>query len=250
MTGRALSGRQLLGHDGSVTTLHRTYSGKVAYIGDTVGERGREWFTVSVGPTGSRTVQARCEIDDSQVLRHVHYSVDAQWRPLDAHIRLEVGGAFLGTGWFRFDPVSSDGGGLAECETQMRDGGRVSQRMERSAGSTFGAHPVVCDVWHLGAHPPATCLPGVARGHTAFMSSLLPNGASGPMLSTMTYDVVYEADESVTVPAGTFDTHHYRYVFSDGHADEHIWYTSDDLILVQIRWDLLSTTYQLVELDR
>ena len=43
--------------------------------------------------------------------------------------------------------------------------------------------------------------------------------------------------------------HHYRYVFTDGHPDEHVWYAGADLIIVKIRWDLLKTTYVLTELS-
>ena len=39
-------------------------------------ERGREWFTVSVSPSGARTLTARCEMDDSEVERSVMYAVD------------------------------------------------------------------------------------------------------------------------------------------------------------------------------
>jgi hypothetical protein len=230
---------------------HRSYSGRVAYIGDGDGsgpvERGRESFTVTVHADGHRTIAARCEIDDSQVLRHVHYTVDENWRPLDAHIRLDVGGRFVGSGWFDW---AADG--TANCETKMAAGGRVSQRIgvrpgeEGYGASSFGAHPVACDVWHLGAHLNADI--GVVRPHRAWMSSLLPNGASGPMLSTMAFGVEDLGTETLTVPAGTFSTRHVRYIFDDGHPDEHIWCTPDDLILVQLRWDLLRTTYQLVEL--
>lgn len=128
----------------------RTYRARIAYIHDgTAGEsgrepapfeRGREWVSVSVSPDGSRTLSARCEMDDSQVERHVVYAVDARWRPLDASIRLSVRGAFTGSGWFRF---AED---MAECETLMVDGGRVSQRIGRRPGEqgarakSFGAH--------------------------------------------------------------------------------------------------------------
>lgn len=233
----------------------RTYRGKIAYIGDANAERGpiergREFFTVTVQPSGERTINARCEIDDSGVVRDVVYSVDSQWAPVDAFIRLNVRGRFMGSGWFRFSHT------MAECETFMAEGGRVSQRMWRRTGdegenaTTFGAHPVACDVWHLGQYAPDTMISGQALAHTAFMSSLLPNGASGPMLSTLTYGIDYLGPEELTVPAGTFPTHHFRYVFSNGHPDEHVWYTSEDLILVRIRWDLLKTTYELVELER
>ncbi len=210
-------------------------------------ERGREWVTVSVGPDGARTLIARCEMDDSQLERHVIYGVDRLWRPVDASIRLAARGAFVGSGWFRFDADN------AECESFMTDGGRISQQLSRRVGvgataTSFGAHPVSCDVWHLGAYRPTGDVAPPVR-HTAFMSSLLPNGASGPMLSTMSYGVEELGIEEVTVPAGTFVCHHYRYVFDDGHPDEHVWYTGNDLVLVKLRWDLLRTTYVLTDLD-
>lgn len=232
----------------------RTYQGRVSYVHDGHGsghfERGREWFTVSVSPSGARTLTARCEMDDSQVERSVIYAVDHRWQPLDASIRLTIGGLFAGSGWFQF------GNQAASCEAFMANGGRVSQRIGRSSGeqgalaSTFGAHPVACDVWHLGAYQPTGGASTTGPlAHTAFMSSLLPNGASGPMLSTMSYGVEELGIEEVTVPAGTFCCHHYRYVFADGHPDEHVWYAGADLILVKLRWDLLKTTYVLTELS-
>jgi hypothetical protein len=236
----------------SVTPPWRTYRAFISYVHDGNAtsdgpfERGREWVTVAVAPNGARTLTARCEMDDSSVERHVIYAVDETWRPVDAAIRLNVGGEFVGSGWFRFDDA------MAECETFMANGGRVSQQLSRRSGSsaeatTFGAHPVSCDVWHLGGYRPSAVASLPVR-HTAFMSSLLPNGASGPMLSTMAYGVEELGVEDVTVPAGTFPCHHYRYVFDDGHPDEHVWYTGDDLILVKLRWDLLQTTYVLTEL--
>ena len=177
------------------------------------------------------------------------YTVDAAWKPVDAYVRLDVKGSFLGAGWFPFTDA------LAECETFMTSGGRVSQRIERGEpkggggdlATTFGVHPVACDIWHLGGYEPN--VPGESYVHRAFMSSLLPNGASGPMISTMEFTIIYVGIEEITVPDGTFSTHHYRYVFTDGNADEHIWYTSEDRILVRIRWDLLKTTYELAELS-
>lgn len=235
----------------SLARPYRVYSGRIAYIGDGDGagpvERGREWFTVSVYDDGNRTIAARCEIDDAVVVRDVTYSVDARWRPVDAFIRLNVHGRFMGSGWFRFTDT------FAECETFMAGGGRVSQRIDCGSGEeghgavSFGAHPVACDVWHLGVHEPSATALGSPVKHRAFMSSLLPNGASGPMLSAWNFGVEYLGDERLTVAAGTFDTHHFRYLL-DGHPDEHVWYTTADRILVRIRWDLLRTTYELAEL--
>ena len=79
---------------------HRTMRGKLLYLHDTHGETGREWFTVTVQPSGERTVRAHCEMEDEQVLRDVVWSMDPDWRPIDAYVRLSVGGVWQGSGWF------------------------------------------------------------------------------------------------------------------------------------------------------
>ncbi|MBM3505874.1 MAG: hypothetical protein FJX65_18685 [Alphaproteobacteria bacterium] len=224
---------------------HRTYRGKVLYIGDTVGERGREWFTVSVLGDGARTMRAMCEIEDTNVLRDVTYTVDRAWRPLDAFVRLTVKDSFLGSGWFRF------GEGLAECETYTVGAGRISQQITTQGWApSFGAHPVACDIWHLPrfdhrAGPGLKVIPGV------LMSSLLPNGASGPMLEYYPgggLPIRFYGREHVTVPAGTFDTLHFAFERA-GRPPQHCWCLADDYIIVKIYSELLKTTYQLVEFN-
>lgn len=218
----------------------RTFWGRIRYLGDEVGERGRELFIVTVYGDGSRTVRAMCEMDDSEVIRDVTYTVDAAFRPVDAFVRLRVEQAFRGVAWFRF------GTDVAECEGFNQGDGRVSQRveLERPARS-FGPHPVVCDAWHLAAYdtegPPKQPLADT------FVSSTLPDGSSGPMLETMDVHVEHLGRERISVPAGEFDTEHFAFHLS-GQPDEHVWVVPGDWQMIKIRWDLLSTTYELVEL--
>lgn len=80
------------------------------------------------------------------------------------------------------------------------------------------------------------------------MSSLLPNGASGPTMSTLSCRVEEHGREGVTVAARHFSCHRNRYVSDDGNPDEHVWCAGDDLILVEIREDLLRTIYGLEQL--
>ncbi|MSO65805.1 MAG: hypothetical protein EXQ85_08435 [Alphaproteobacteria bacterium] len=222
---------------------HRTYGGKIRYLGDApVGERGREWFTVTVHQDGGRTLRSLCEMDDSQVLRDVTYTVDRLWRPVDAFVRLTVRDRFFGSSWFRF------GGKTVECEGFTAGEGRFSQSV--AVGSwpkSFGPHPVVCDIWHLGAW---NWKAGErAQGWPCIMSSPLPNGASGPMIGQSMLRAEYVGEEDVTVPAGTFRCHHFVFPLREsGKPPEHVWYSGDDLLFVKIRWDLLKTTYELVEL--
>ena len=221
---------------------HRTYSGKILYTGDAVGERGREWFTITVHRNGERTMRSLCEMDDSQVLRDVVYTVDKTWRPLDAFVRLTVERKFMGSGWFHF---AED---FIECETSTADAGRISQRIavdERPR--TFGAHPVACDIWHLAAFDLSS--PKKIQTWPGAMSSPLPNGASGPMIGLSTLRVEHLGREDVTVPAGTFQCERFRFLLEDKPPEE-LWCTVDDYLMVKIRWDLLETTYELVELTR
>jgi hypothetical protein len=181
-------------------------------------------------------------MDDSEVLRDVVYTVDGQWRPVDAFVRLTVRDRFMGSGWFRFTDDA------AECESFTAATGRLSQRVTTDGRArSFGPHPVACDAWHLARFDPT----GPARQELAgsLMSSVLPNGASGPLLEPMDVLVERVGPQRVTVPAGTFDTQHFRFVLADA-PDEHVWVLDDDFVMVRIRWDVTSTTYELVELER
>jgi hypothetical protein len=69
---------------------HRSYRGKVSYVTDGVGEMGREMFHVTIQPDGTRTLRATCELDDDRLLRDVVHTVDKDWRPVDAFVRLTI----------------------------------------------------------------------------------------------------------------------------------------------------------------
>lgn len=204
--------------------------------------RGREWFTVTKHDSGDRTIRAICEMDDTQILRDVIYTVDANCHPVDAFVRLTVAGSFMGCGWFRFTDTH------AECETFTADGGRISQSIElEKPAPSFGPHPVACDIWHLGCIHGGN--PGMIHEITgSFLSSPLPNGASGPMLGPLDVRAEYVGPEEITVPAGTFATHHYRFLLEDM-TPEDVWFHGEDLILVRMRFDELASTYELVELE-
>ena len=177
---------------------HRTVRGRIAYRHDEHGERGREWFTVTVQGDGARTVRAQCEMDDEVLLRDVTYSVDGAWRPLDAFVRLVRNGRFVGSAWFRFD---DDG---AECESLTALEGRVSQRRETLGRPLlFAPHPLVCDGWQASAYDYSRG-PGRQRLDPCSNSSSRPDGGSGPSIGIVHKDLEYVGDETVTVPAGTF----------------------------------------------
>ena len=223
---------------------HRSYTGKVLYLTDGVGEMGREWFHVTIQPDGTRTMRAICEMDDDRLLRDVVITLAPDWKPRDAFVRLTVNEAFFGSSWFRFTDT------LAECEAETVAEGRVSQRFELSSPvKVFGTHPVHSDAWGLNQFQRRE--PGYVEESEGgvFTSSFLPNGGSGPLLMPAHGRTRrrYVGIEEITVPAGTFKGHHFQFLVQ-GFAPIDIWATAEDCIPLRLRWDHLHQTYDLIEL--
>jgi len=226
---------------------HKRIRGKILYVGDTSGERGREWFTYTIEADGARTVRAMCEMDDSGILRDVTYVMDAQFRPLEAYNRVSIKGISQGAAWFTFQP---DG---AECEAHSRSMGRFTQRVAAPGGiGSFVTHPIVCD--GLQCAGVNTSQPG---GRTVVKnsgsSSLRPDGGEAPGLTVHDRTLEFVGFEKVTVPAGTFDTIHFRVLPTRAEVQANppldVWSTPGDFVFVKMRWDLLNCTYHLTEIE-
>lgn len=222
---------------------HRTYRGVVAYLHDRLGETGREWFTVTVQPDGSRTLRAVCEMRDDGVLRDVTYSVDSAWRPQDAYVRLTLADRWRGSAWFRFSDSE------VECEAWTATDGRVRQvRSVPHRPPVFAPHPLACDGWQAAAFDHSRP-ERVQRLVAACNSSPLPNGASGPMIGLIEKDLEYVGGETVDVPAGRFDCGHYRILLPDGRPPLELWTAGEDRLIVRLSWALLESRYELVSLE-
>jgi hypothetical protein len=220
---------------------HRTYRYKIQYLGDQ-GERGREWCTVTVHGNGDRTMRALCEMDDSEILRDVTTSVDRHWHPKDAFVRISIRDRFAGSSWFRF------AGSTVECEGFTVGEGRISQSIEfAKPPESFVTHPVSCDVFHFANIDRGR--PGEIQESLSAACSPLPNGGSGPMLGITHHRFRYHGNETVESPAGTFECEHVTFVDKHGVDRLDAWCTLKDRILVKMRFDVLSTTYVLQELQ-
>lgn len=179
-------------------------------------------------------------MDDSGVLRDVVYTVDGAWRPIEAFVRVERLGKCLGSSWFRFE------GNTATSEAHSEVGGRVSQRMTLSSPTVaFGSHPLSCDVWFLPAFDLARSKE-VQDLQNVLVCSALPNGGSAPLLELWNrpFPVQFVGDEQITVPAGTFDVHHFRFLWPDRPAQD-LWCTPGDYAFVKARSNQLACDYVL-----
>lgn len=235
---------------------HRDVRGEIAYTSrkpERHGQpRGRERFAFTRHSDGKVTLRATCEIEEPEpsVLRDVIYSLDERGRPMDCHVRLTVGDAFLGTGWFRF------GDGFIECESYSAALGRVSQRVELDGAlDGFGTHPIVADGYLLGGFD-------WTEGQRRLLKLYLPSpdhrGATAPLLAHVNIAAEYVGPEEVTVAAGRFQARHFRFVdeggsgFSSDHPPYDLWITADEnaIFLQGGVGGYMQTWYELLSLER
>lgn len=229
----------------AVTALHRAYRGSMVYRTHGIGETGREHFSVTVQPDGTRTLRAQCEMDDDTLLRDVILTVDAAWRPVDAYLRLAIGGATMGSTWFRFDRRG------AQAEGWTHERGRFSQSFALDEWPAFfGTHSLHGDAWVAGRLR-AHAGPHETFAFSPFASSVLANGGSGPELVPTPPGfarVIDNGHEPVTTPAGTFEGHHVR-IEVDGVDHFDVWAGGEDCLPVRLTSDGLGQTYELVALE-
>lgn len=222
---------------------HRSYRGKVSYITDGIGEMGREMFHITIQPDGMRTMRATCELDDDRLLRDVVTTVDKDWRPLDAFVRLTINEQFAGSSWFRFTKH------MAECESFTVKEGRVHQVFEIDERvAELGTHPVHADAWGL-AQVNRTDAKAQAPS-LRYSTSTQPEGGSGPLLvpSTGRKQRKYIGTETVRVAAGTFKAEHFQDTFPDKPPAE-LWVTGQDYIPIKVQWSYRKQIYELIELQ-
>jgi len=235
---------------------HRSIRGTMLYTSkkpDRMNQpRGIEHFHFTHHSDGKVVLRAFCEIEDPpSVMRDIVYSLDEHGNPMNCHVRLSLDDAFLGSGWFNFTPD------YVECESISPDLGRISQKMPvEKPLDGFGTHPVVADGYLMkkvdrskGPHKSKV---------NVFVPSPDHRGASAPILARVNIGVEYVGDEEVTVQAGTFQTHHYRFI-DDGtagmdgqHPAYDVWVTADDdFVMVQGACEApMLTHYELISLER
>jgi hypothetical protein len=238
---------------------HRTIRGRIRYTSKKPElldqERGRETFVFTRHGDGKLTLRAQCDIEEPSptVLRDVVFSLDERDRPMDCFVRLTIGDAFMGAGFFRM------GDDFIECESYGPAIGRVSQKMKiDGAWDMFGTHPIVGDGY-------GTKQMDVSRGpHKREIRCFLPSpdhrGATPPLIAEGRIFLEFVGIEEVTVTAGTFRCRKFRFSDEEGgfastqgsHPLYDVWVTDDeDSIFVQGGvGGYMQTWYELVELER
>ncbi len=225
----------------------RSYFGRIEYRHARDGVSGGEHFHVSVAGDGTRTVRASCAMWPEALQREVTYTVDADWRPVEAYVRLAIGSAPSGAAWFRFDDLG------ATCHGWNAAEGRILQRLELGRRPTlFAPHPLVTDGWQASVFDRSG---GVGRQHldACTNSSSRPDGGSGPALGSVHKDLEWCGSERLETPAGRFEADRFLiHPLMPGMRDWpalEFWVAGADCLLLRMHWALTDSTYELVELS-
>jgi len=157
-------------------------------------------------------------------------------------VRLSQGGAFKGSGWFRFLDDR------AECEGFNVGEGRFTQTVSLARPApSFGPHPVVCDGWQAALYDPDA--PDNPQDRPGCLStSSAPDGSTGPMIEVHDHRIEFVEQTELEVPAGVFTVGHHRVHLSNPDWPPlEIWVTPEDKQLVRLAWPVTESRYDLVE---
>lgn len=196
--------------------------------------RGQERFQLLVHPDGTRTMMMWHDLAAKGAQFSVVLTVDTAFQPREAYVKYWNDGRYKGSTFFRRegDVMTGEADGAA---------GRKSQRVSLPARFSMGTHPVAGDGWHMANADPTRN--GVQE--ISLFSLEAGSDVMKPVLGQIVpLKVERLGEESVTVPAGTFATTHYRLA---GIND--IWVTGPDLLVVKSEIPARGLRYSLIEFD-
>ena len=221
---------------GPNTNLVRQASGTYTYRSLSDGrDRGSERFQLLVHPDGSRTMMIWHDLRARNAQFTVVLRVSDNFRPQTAFVSYWVASGYKGNASFQVD------GDLLRTES-VGPTGRVSQQVDVPEQFSIGTHPVSADGWHLWYVDPVAGQSGALNLFSVEASADVGKPVLGQLVP-MPYEVV--GAETVTTPAGRFETLHYRLA---GSSD--LWITGRDRLLVRMTQARLDREYLLVELKR
>ncbi len=187
--------------------------------------RGSEDFHLTVRSDGSRSLSMWHDIFARHSQFSVNLQLDAAQRPTEAFVSYWTVNGYKGSTHIKVDGSQL----LADYRGQSGD---LKKTLEVPAQFSIGSHPVAGDGWHT-----FDC-----QGNTRVYSMEATADLSKPMFGQLT-DLPCETlgAERVTVPAGTFDTLHYRI---GGVSD--VWVTAQDRMMVKFITEKFDRAYTLV----
>lgn len=213
--------------------ITRVASGIYRYeSNDGAALRGTERFTLLVHPDGARTMMMWHDLAAKNAQFTVVLRVDVGFQPLEAYVNYWNDGRHKGSAFFRRE------GGVVRGESDGPSG-RRSQREPVPGRFSIGSHPVAGDGWHLANYDSVRA----GKQEVALFSLEASGDVTKPVLGRFVpLSIELIGVETVSVPAGNFETTHYRIA---GVND--LWVTGPDLLVVKSEIPARRLRYVLTE---
>ncbi len=218
----------------SNNNLQRSSRGLYQYRVLSSGElRGWERFQLLVDGDGARTLMMWHDLAARDAQFTVVLRTDADFRPVEAYLNYYVKGGHKGSALIRVNGnelvLQSDGAG-----------GPQNQRVEVPDLFSIGTHPVSGDGWHLWQ--------GAARAGDQSANIFIMEASADltkPLIgSFVTMPFQWLGSETLTTPAGRFQTEHYSF---GGLSD--VWLAGEDRLLVKMVNNRRDSEYLLVDYE-
>lgn len=181
--------------------ISRWASGVIAYrVASTGAINGYESWRLTVHPSGERTMSARVEYAPRSIQRHVIHRTSRDWRPLETYAVTWVEGVFRGSASVvADDPVLRI--------TGLAPGGAVSHDLDLRGPVAIVPHVISVDSWRATQYDKTK---GGEQPIYSYNMNATGDGDQGILGRLMDYRLTWIGNERVTVPAGTFETDHFR----------------------------------------
>jgi hypothetical protein len=204
-------------------SITRWAEGSYLYLADEGRrQRGTERFRMHVHPDGTRTLMMWHDLFARSLQYSVMLRVADDFRPLQEFANYWTDTGYKGS---VFINVNVNGDRLEAISNGPL--GRIAQSLTVPQRLSIGSHPVSGDgwhTWHLASQPRG------AQGTGALYALDASNDLGKPALGSLanlTVEVL--GGEQIQVPAGKFDTVHYRLA---GRSD--VWITMPDRIVIRM----------------
>ena len=194
---------------------------------------GEDRWTLTVQNDGTRTLRSFVNQSNFGTQINVVMHADAEtFRPIHAFASVYSGGAFFGSGHFAVE------GDVLRASVSSPSEYFV-ETVDLPGTFTLLFHPISLDGGHYGAGFDPD-------GPAVQMHNLCSLGAAGRSVLCAVNPVRLEflGKETITVPAGTFVTEHYKF----GENTE-VWIAGRDRVMIQHEYTVRGSRYQLVELE-
>ncbi len=218
--------------EGPNINILRWASGTYAYTTLTEPrDRGWERFHMNVYADGSRTMNMWHDLSARDAQFTVILRVNDAFRPQEAFLSYWVADGFKGSTLIRVEDatLSASANGPA---------GLHNQSLTVPATFSIGAHPVSADGWHLASDSGENDAEQTSKIYSLEASADLTK----PPLGTLR-DLAFKriGEETLTVPAGTFETIHYDL------SGSQVWVTKQDRLMVRMINERFDRDYVLTE---